>query len=196
MWKGTQIITSTHTHTKAGRHTRVGKRECNLAPCLKSLFNCSARICACGLMKPGRQRWAEVKTCCVIASYCWSVCSGVYYENRTSVWLWGTGQWNGIALLSAAFINLTNDVLKHGNDKQNMKNWEVNLRQNTRKSLESSFLCLSNITPPILPASGWQRRWFILLRQRTSLTHTLKHTHIHLCPHTQEHRGLLSYTSH
>lgn len=54
MWKGTQIIASmhahTHAHTQRQADTHFGKRECHLAPCLKTLFNCSARICTCCLM--------------------------------------------------------------------------------------------------------------------------------------------------
>lgn len=84
MWKGTQIITSTRSHTKADRHTHVGRSECNLAPCLKSLFNGSARICTCGLVWQERQRWKYVGG----FLHYWipvRVCSGVYYEIHISM---------------------------------------------------------------------------------------------------------------
>lgn len=52
--------------------------------------------------------------------HCWilvSMCTGVYCENHTSVWLWETGYWNGIALLAGPFIILTNHTLKQENNK-------------------------------------------------------------------------------
>lgn len=96
----TQIITSmrVHTHTrtrlKAVGLARGGKRECNLAPRLKSLLNCSARTHTCWLVQ---QRLAVLKNMssdCFL--HCWFVCSGVHDENRTSVQLIPPAYWSGI----------------------------------------------------------------------------------------------------
>lgn len=128
--------------------------------------------------------------------HCRCMCSGVPYENRTSAGLRGPGHWNGIVLLSDAFIMPTNHTLKQENCKCKTKSWKIYLCQNLRNLL--SLLLCHSLTSLILPASGRQRNRFILLRQRTSLTRmwTLFQTHTHTHTHTQEHWGLLSYTSH
>lgn len=116
--------------------------------------------------------------------HCWirvSVCSGVYYENHTSVLLWGTGYWNGIALLSGAFIIPTNHALKQENDKQKLKIWKVYLCQNTEKSLESSS-CLSLTSLYLFflhqdDKEGGSSSWDKGPHSHTC-GRTLKHTHI------------------
>ncbi len=142
MWKGTQIITSMHAHTCTPRHTQ---RRADTRMLVKENVIWHHVWRASSIVLPGfvlvvsgsqggrgERRWKHVGWLLPTLSEC--VCSGVYYENRTLVWLWGTGHWNGIALLSAAFVILANHALKRENDKtKKWKNWEVYLRQNTKK---------------------------------------------------------------
>ena len=127
----------------------------------------------------------------------WIVCSGVYYEDHTSVWPW---VWLAIeiGLLRCPVLSLRQQIT-HAQTNQTQKK-KTNKNINSERFITVKVLinvwsfCVSNITPPILPTSGRQRRWFILLRQRTAVTHMRTHTHTHT--HAQEHWGLLSYTSH
>lgn len=77
--------------------------------------------------------------------------------------------------------------------KKNVKIRRIYLRQNAQKMSLVASLSPAHAALPVPPASGRQRR-FILLRQRTSLTHMRTQSQTHT--HTQEHQGLLSYTSH
>lgn len=183
------INAHTHTHKEAGRHTHVSKTECNLAPCLKSLFNCSARICTCGLMKPRRQRWTEVKTCWVIASYTvgsvW-VCAQVFIMRITHQYCC-EGLAIEMGLLCCPVLSLYQQITRL--NKKMTKNLQGLSMSEYGEISRVVFLSLSNITLPILPASGWQRRWFILLRQRTSLTHMRTHSQTHTHTGTHIHKS-------
>lgn len=98
------------------------------------------------------------------------VCSGVHYHNWTLVGLRGPGCCgNGRVVLTATSRAAS----------------ERDLCRNTENSPERSGR-------PLLPASGPQRRWFILLRQWAALTHT--HTRGDTQTHIQESAEVCCHT--
>lgn len=133
-------------------------------------------------------RWAEVKTCRVIASCTVGVCAQVF------IMRFGHQQgYEGLAIEMELFCCLMLWLWQQITHL-NKKTTTAKLKAENVRICWALLLCHSLTLPLILPASERQRKRFILLRQRTSLTcmRTLFHTHTH----TQEHRGLLSYTSH
>ena len=105
-----------HQHTKADTH--VSKRECNLASCLKSFFNCSERVLYLWPRAVGAGRGENTRGDCF--PLCWtlvSVCVQVFTMTHTSAWLWLTDYWIRAALLAGSLITPTNHAVKWENKK-------------------------------------------------------------------------------
>lgn len=146
-------------------------------------------FCTCGLMQPGAG--TEVKTCWVIASdtvASLSECAQVFIM-RSAHQHGCEGLPIEMGLLCCLVLSLSQQI-RHLNRKM------------TNKKLQSKrFICVKMLRNllSLLSVSLFlfflhhddKRRWFILLRQRTSLTHTWthsQHTPIHkstkVCCHT------------
>lgn len=146
-------------HTQQQTDAHGCKRECNLAPRFESFLNCSARMWTCSLVRSqaGRsdQTWKRVGRLLPRAV---RLCAQVFIVRITRQYMcWGPAIEMGLHVYPSGNISGISRIF---------------------------FLSLLNIVPPLLPPSRWQRRWFILLRQRTSVTRVWTHLHTHTLART------------